>query len=425
MPFPTIFFRRVYTKFMKKSVLFLLTVLIVACAVVSGGAALGGKKFHITATLDGETLIDADYRIEPSAALRVVFLHRGSYLAYAEKEFNGNLNECLRYLNAQLYVDVMTAANDIYLPPTEPQAQFEDGVFTYTDGADGRRLNVEALCRAICVSLPKSVTTEAEIITTTPTKTLLDVKNATVKLAEFSTDFSTSGANRRHNIALAASKLNNVTVEPNASFSFNATVGERTVEAGFKEAKIINNGEFIQGVGGGVCQVSTTLFNCWLRAGLDFETAAAHSLPVSYVKPSLDAMVSSATDLVLKNSSDSTVYISAECAGSKIKFTLYGKPCGYDVVLRSATLRQVEAEYKTEYGDLDWGELETERIVKEGINGLVSESYRDFYSDGVLVRTERLRKNVYKPQQGLKILRKPEQKPAPETENKLDGSPKP
>ncbi|HKL94383.1 MAG TPA: VanW family protein, partial [Clostridia bacterium] len=103
--------------------------------------------------------------------------------------------------------------------------------------------------------------------------------------ATFSTTYSNSSPNRKHNIKLAASKLN-ITLYPDEIFSFNRIVGERSEARGFLTAHIILDGKFVDGVGGGVCQVSTTLYNCALLSDLEILCAHRHSLPVSYVAPS-------------------------------------------------------------------------------------------------------------------------------------------
>lgn len=375
-------------------------------ATLAGGAAFLGKRVFLTVTTGGETALEKNYRLSFAAVAKVVFRHGGDFEKYCENEFSGNAKECVGSLNSEITADIYALEDEFFIPVREAEATFSDGSFVYTEGSAGRALDGERLCREILKSMGGEIRAEGAFIVTEPETTESILRSRTKKLAEFYTGFATSGENRRHNIALAASKLNNLKVEAGAKLSFNETVGARTAENGFAEANIIRDGVFTPGVGGGVCQVSTTLFNVWLKAGLGFESAAAHSLPVGYVKPSLDAMVSSATDLVLKNDSPSAVYIYARCKQDRLYVTLYGEPCGYEVTLRSATVRVVEAEYRQEYGELDWAEGETERVVKRAVDGLISESYRDFFKAGELVNTEKLRRNAYKPQAGLKILRK-------------------
>lgn len=391
---------------MKRLRIILIVITVVCVAAVAAGFTGAQSDMCLVVKLDGEDVLNGAYTLDLTALIKVIFRYGNNFQRYYEHRFLGNPLSCIESLNSELAADIENLAESVKVEKREPSAEFSDGKFTYFEGVVGKELDVDELCLNILNNISLQVEAQAKIIVEPPEGSVDKLLADTMKMAEFYTGFSTSGDNRKHNIALAAAKLNNIIIQPDEKLSFNTVVGERTAENGFLEAKIISNGEFVPGVGGGVCQVSTTLFNCWLKAGLTFESAAAHSLPVSYVKPSLDAMVSSATDLVLINNSEKPVYIYARCANDRLYISVYGKPCGYEVRLWSATLSTIEAPYILEYGELDWTEEETERIIKPAVNGVVSESYRDFYSNGVLIKTEKLRKNIYKPQQGLKIVRK-------------------
>lgn len=394
----------------KRAGIFLLCFVIILLATICCGANFPDKE--VTVRFDEKNVLHDSYSTTSGYILKVIFFYDNDYDKLCQIDFNGNYTLCLRNLYPQLYADILVYAERVRREAKEPSAIFSNGSFSYLDGENGREVDVEKLCQDVIKNMENGAVTEATFLPIKPQKTVDEVKNETKKIAEFSTSFSTSSANRRHNIALAARQLNNLVTLPGEKMSFNLAVGERSVENGFKEAKIIKDGEFIEGVGGGVCQVSTTLFNVWLKAGLGVVSSATHSLPVSYVKPSLDAMVSSATDLVLLNDSVCCVYLHARCVGDELVMTLYGKPCGYEIRLRSETKEVICAEYKVEEAEIaDWQEGENERIVKEAVDGLVSESYRDYYKDGVFIRAEKLRKNTYKPQSGVKVLRKEEETP--------------
>ena len=154
-----------------------------------------------------------------------------------------------------------------------------------------------------------------------------DVSGTAVGLvSEFATSFDTGSVGRSCNIALAASNFCWLKVGEGERLSFNATVGPRTEQRGYHSAKVIENGEYVVGIGGGVCQVSTTLYNAWIRAGLAVESVRAHSLPSSYCELSQDATVSEFIDLVLVNDGDGAVYIDAEAAAGTLTFRVYGTP---------------------------------------------------------------------------------------------------
>ena len=118
-----------------------------------------------------------------------------------------------------------------------------------------------------------------------------------VMRAEFTTSYKTSSEGRKFNIAFGASKIDGFIVKSGGIFSFNEVVGQRSTKAGFKEAKIILDGDFVNGIGGGVCQLSTTVYNAALLADMEIIEVHSHSLQIAYVKPGFDAMVSSSSDL--------------------------------------------------------------------------------------------------------------------------------
>ena len=212
------------------------------------------------------------------------------------------------------------------------------------------------------------------------------------KLSSFTTYFSVKDGGRCANIALAAARIDGVALQPYGEFSFNAVVGKRTRENGFQEAKIISQGEFVLGVGGGVCQVSTTLYNAALLSGLVVIEQHSHSLAVAYVAPSRDAMVSSASDLKLYNPFDETVYFSLKVGEGTLTASLRGKKTGYTYEIESKTLGLISPAPPTVTDD--------EKLVREGKDGVKSEAYLKTYYNGVLVRVKRLRTDVYAPMRG-------------------------
>ncbi|MBQ6727726.1 MAG: VanW family protein [Clostridia bacterium] len=217
--------------------------------------------------------------------------------------------------------------------------------------------------------------------------------------AEFSTDYGKSSEERKHNIRLAAKSLNNALIDVNGEFSFNRHVGARTEKRGYKSAKIIVNGEFTEGVGGGVCQVSTTLYNAALLAGLKITEAHAHSLAVSYVKPSFDAMVNSGSaDLRFINATHNPIIINAFADGKTLTVKIYGEPMREKYERKSVVVKEIEPEYSVikdtagEYPDLYSGER---KIIKYGKKGLISEGYIVKKINGKVVSESRIRRNKY------------------------------
>ena len=213
------------------------------------------------------------------------------------------------------------------------------------------------------------------------------------KLCAYTTYFNEKDGGRCENIRLAARRLDGIALQPYGEFSFNGAVGPRTRENGYQEAKVISQGEFVLGVGGGVCQVSTTLYNAAILSGLTVLEYHPHSLRVGYVPPSRDAMVSAYSDLRLYNPRPETVYISAEVGADWLRFTLYGKGDGRTYSIESRTLQEIPAP--------DPIIKEGEEVIRFGVAGVKSESYLYTYENGVLTSVRRLRADEYAPQRGV------------------------
>ena len=139
----------------------------------------------------------------------------------------------------------------------------------------------------------------------------------------FETEFGNSSRNRVNNIRTAARKLNGAVILPGEEFSFNHRVGARTVKAGYNVAPIIIQGKKEKGVGGGVCQVSTTLYNAALKAGFEITERHEHTREVGYVEPGQDATVSYGhADLKLLNTTSRPFVISCSASGNSLRVTL-------------------------------------------------------------------------------------------------------
>ncbi len=143
-------------------------------------------------------------------------------------------------------------------------------------------------------------------------------------VSQYSTNFNSTLVNRTENIRTAAKALDRIQLAPGERFSFNEIVGKRTTEAGYKEAPIISGDTFIPGIGGGVCQVSTTLYNAVVLADLEILERHHHSLPVDYVPPGQDATVSyPSLDFKFRNTLDTFLQIRSYVEGDTLTFKLY------------------------------------------------------------------------------------------------------
>ena len=236
--------------------------------------------------------------------------------------------------------------------------------------------------------------------------------------SQFYTSYSTSTEERKTNIGLAAKALNNTFIDVGAEFSFNRTVGERSVKRGYKAAKIIVGGKFVDGVGGGVCQVSTTLYNAALLGGLEITEYHPHSLPVSYIAPSFDAMVNSGNaDLKFVNNTHNPIIIKTKADGTRLTIGIYGEPLKEKYARKSVVSEYIPAPEPQritakagEYPDLFEGET---KVLNYGKQGLKSEGYIVVSKDGVIISQKKIRKDKYNAMQGV-IIEGCEKKPEPD-----------
>lgn len=277
----------------------------------------------------------------------------------------------------------------------EPHALFNrDGApFTYYEGHDGREADVIKLKSDILSSLKGSFRPVEIQYRSVPRSTKPEqLKEERVLLGEFTTYFDSSNLNRAANIRLAASLINGTVIGGGETASFNEIVGERTAERGFLSAKIIENGEYAEGVGGGVCQVSTTLYNAALLSGLKIAEYHPHSLAVGYVAPSRDAMVSgSACDLKITNPGKTPVYIRARTTGGGVNFRVYGKSDGVKYSFESVVTGTIPPP--EEFCTLP-------EEAREGKDGVLSEGYLVAERSGFIKRVK-LRSDKYLPTKKL------------------------
>lgn len=293
------------------------------------------------------------------------------------------------------------------LPMTEPYADFsaEGEPFGYCEGSDGYIADEAALRRDIDNALYGSFDpVDLKYSYVKRRHTLEEVRAQTALLAQFTTYFDEDNLSRSSNIRRAAASLNGTVVKGGCVLSFNDIVGERTAKRGYLKAKIIENGEYVEGYGGGVCQVSTTLYNAALLSGLKITEYHPHTLAVGYVQPSRDAMVSGkAFDLKIKNPSTLPVYIRTQVSGGSLTVRIYGKRSADGIAIESVISGGIVAPVT---------ETDDPAKVREGKDGILSESYLIVTEKGETRRIF-LRSDRYLPQKHV-ILK---ENAAPPTEN--------
>ena len=217
-------------------------------------------------------------------------------------------------------------------------------------------------------------------------------------IATYSSSYGTSSANRANNIALAASKINGKILMPGETFSYNGTVGRRTLAAGFREAGAYSNGQVTSEVGGGICQVSSTLYNSVLRANLEIVERTNHMFQVGYVPIGTDATVSwGAPDFKFKNNRNYAIRIVATTSGRNVRIAIYGlkQDNDYDVEIQS--YRTGTINYRTTYtNDSNLGKGRT-KVIQGGSNGATSVTYKILKKNGTGVSKEVVSRDRYSP----------------------------
>lgn len=222
----------------------------------------------------------------------------------------------------------------------------ENGEFVIGDGAQGVTVNVEKSVDVINDFFVDgwfqnpTITLVADIVDPEGTKEELQkVKDV---LGTFHTDFGGSSSGRVQNVKNGCSKINGSVIYPGETFSVHDAVNPMDAENGYALAGSYENGTTVQTYGGGICQVSTTLYNAVIRAELEIVERSPHSMAVSYVDPSADAAIAGdVKDLKFKNTTDAPIYIEGYTSGSEIYFTIYGHETreeGREVSFESETL---------------------------------------------------------------------------------------
>jgi vancomycin resistance protein YoaR len=216
-------------------------------------------------------------------------------------------------------------------------------------------------------------------------------------ISSFSTNFSTSIANRINNIELATKAINGTILMPGETFSFNEIVGERTKERGYKEAGVIIGDKVESGLGGGICQVSSTLYNAMLTANLKAEERRNHTLPLGYVGKGLDATVDWGNiDFQFKNTLNTPIFIEGYTKNKNVYFNIYS-----DKELTKRTYKMVADIYDTvqptvKYIDNPNLNEGMTQVIKNGSAGYKVKVYRNTFENGKLINTELISNDYYK-----------------------------
>ena len=271
--------------------------------------------------------------------------------------------------------------------------------FEFEPEQSGRVLNQEALVADIEAALSAGgASVNLQIETIAPAVTQENVASQYGMISYAITNASSSSSNRLSNIRLALSMIDGTCLEPGESFSFNAVVGQRTTDRGFKTATAYSGGKVTEEVGGGICQVSTTLFNAVVKADLKVDERHSHSLTVSYVDLGKDAAVDWGNkDLRFTNTSSDRVYICCYLTEDKrVRVGVFGKLLDDGVTITLEGVKTGTVDYTTEYQmnfELYSGQT---RLVQNGKKGYKATTYKIWWdANGNELRRSELCKSTY------------------------------
>ncbi|BFH11273.1 VanW family protein [Paenibacillus melissococcoides] len=244
---------------------------------------------------------------------------------------------------------------------------------------------------------------EAPLVLTDPTVTVASLKAEGIerKIIEFSTGFAKSEDGRTHNVVSAAKTIDDMILKPGDIFDYDKVIAETEKKYGFKEAPVIYNGKLVPGIGGGICQVSSTLYNAVLRTGLEIVERRNHSLPVSYLPLGLDATFSQGyINFKFKNSTGKHLLIRTETENGRLTIKFFGtmdKNLSYKMETKTVKVLDPQVKY-VKNPHLTAG---TQQVLQQGKKGYVVESYRIKMVNGKEVERERIAMDTYQPQPSL------------------------
>ena len=288
-------------------------------------------------------------------------------------------------------IDIEKIRNEIYKEPqnasvSKDKETGKTQVNTHVNGVDFD-ISIEEAKKIIAEDKEEYVIPLKIIV---PDKTLSDLGEEAFpdKLSEYSTIFDSSNRNRSNNLAISAEKIDGTIIMPGETFSYNQTVGERTIAAGYKEAGAYAGGKVVQDVGGGICQTSSTLYNAALLANLEIVDRSNHQFLTSYVDASRDATVAWGSY---------PIKIEASAKNGVCEMAIYGikEDKEYEVVIESKVLSYIP--FTTKYENDATLEEGKEVVEQSGYTGCTSEAYKVLKLNGKVVSKTLLSKDTYDP----------------------------
>lgn len=294
-------------------------------------------------------------------------------------------------------IDIDKIHSEIY--KEAKNAYFEEDPFKVYPEVKGVDFDVNK-AKKVLNEHPNNIEFTIELKISTPKITLKNLKINLFpdELSTFFTQYDETNKDRTTNLKIAASKIDGTILLPGEEFSYNKIVGARSIEAGYKEAKIYQNGQVVDGLGGGICQISSTLYNAVVCANLDVTERFNHQFITSYVKPGRDATVAyGSKDFKFKNRRTYPIRIDVYVSNGMATVNIYGikekEEKEVNIEVETVSTIPYETKYIKDYS-LSSG---TEKLKQKGTNGVIVNSYKITKENGNIISKELLSKDTYKP----------------------------
>ena len=271
-------------------------------------------------------------------------------------------------------IDIEKIHNEIYKEPVD--AYYTQDPFTIYPSENGLDFNIsiDEAKNIIGDGTEAEYTIPLKVLYPSVTTNMIGTEAFPDLLSSYSTKYAASNRDRTTNLILAANKINGTVLMPGETFSYNKVVGARTIAAGYKEAPIYVNGEVVDGLGGGICQITSTLYNAVVYANLEVTERSNHQFVPSYVTASRDAtVVYGAIDFQFKNNRNYPIKIVCSVSGGIAQFQIFG-------------LKQ-DDDYEVQIVSYETGRTST---------AIYSEAYKILKRDGKEVSRELMSKDTYK-----------------------------
>ena len=281
-------------------------------------------------------------------------------------------------------------------PAVNASLGMENNQLVYKEEASGHGVDQAALIQTILETDPLAgETIDIPMHELEPTMTKAMLQDKFILRGAYTTSFSDSTKNRKYNIRFGADKINGTILKPGDVFSANDTLGKRTRKNGWKNAGAYENGEVVQQAGGGVCQLSSTLYNAALYADMKIVERRNHSMPVHYVSKGRDATINSIGNLIdfkFENNTSSDVIIIAYTEGNNLHMEIYGVPFETDEYdrIEIRTKQTGSTSIKTVYEYDPNMPTSYKKTTSKGSKGYTVRTYKDYYMGNILVKTEEL-----------------------------------